>query len=59
MAQRAGIVIYTISTSTEWIVSDNKSRAAQTAQRKYMKTAGDKALEVFAMTPAAAPSSRI
>jgi VWFA-related protein len=48
MAQRAGIVIYTISTSTEWIVSDNKSRAAQNAQRKYMKTAGDKALEVFA-----------
>jgi len=48
MAQRAGIVIYTISTSTEWIVSDNKSRAAQTAQRKYMKTGGDKALEVFA-----------
>jgi VWFA-related protein len=48
MAQRAGIVIYTISTSTEWIVSDNKSRAAQTAQRKYMKTDGDKALEIFA-----------
>ena len=48
MAQRAGIVIYTISTSTEWIVSDNKSRAAQTAQRKYMKTDGDKALELFA-----------
>jgi Ca-activated chloride channel family protein len=48
MAQRAGIVIYTISTSTEWIVSDNKSSAAQSAQRKYMKTAGDKALEIFA-----------
>lgn len=48
MAQRAGIVIYTISTSTEWIVSDNSSRAAQTAQRKYLKTDGDKALEVFA-----------
>jgi VWFA-related protein len=48
MAQRAGIVIYTISTSTEWVVSDNKSRAAQTAQRKYMKTDGDKILELFA-----------
>lgn len=48
MAQRAGIVIYTISTSTEWIVSDNSSKAAQTAQRKYMKTDGDKALETFA-----------
>jgi len=48
MAQRAGIVIYTISTSTEWIVSDNNSRAAQTAQRKYMKTGGDKVLETFA-----------
>jgi VWFA-related protein len=48
MAQRAGIVIYTISTSTEWVVSDNNSRAARTANRKYMKTDGDKALEVFA-----------
>jgi len=48
MAQRAGIVIYTISTSTEWIVSDNNSRAAQTANRKYMKTGGDKVLELFA-----------
>jgi VWFA-related protein len=48
MAQRAGIVIYSISTSTEWVVSDNKSRAAQTAQRKYMKTDGDKVLEIFA-----------
>jgi len=48
MAQRAGIVIYTISTSTEWIVTDNNSRAAQTAQRKYLKTDGDKVLEIFA-----------
>ena len=48
MAQRAGIVIYTISTSTEWIISDNNSRAALTAQRKYMKTGGDKVLETFA-----------
>jgi VWFA-related protein len=48
MAQRAGIVIYSISTSTEWVVSDNNSRAARMAQRKYMKTDGDKALEIFA-----------
>ena len=48
MAQRASIVIYTISTSTEWIVSDNKSQAARTAQRKYLKTDGDKVLETFA-----------
>jgi VWFA-related protein len=48
MAQRAGIVIYTISTSTEWIISDNSSRAALSAQRKYMKTDGDKILEQFA-----------
>jgi VWFA-related protein len=48
MAQRAGIVIYTISTSTEWVVSDNNSRAARTANRKYMKTDGDKILELFA-----------
>jgi Ca-activated chloride channel homolog len=48
MAQRAGIVIYTISTSTEWIVSDNNSSAAKNADRKYMKTGGDKILETFA-----------
>jgi Ca-activated chloride channel family protein len=48
MAQRAGIVIYTISTSTQWIVSDNNSPAARAARRKYMKTSGDKELEVFA-----------
>jgi VWFA-related protein len=48
MAQRAGIVIYTISTSTEWIVSENDSAAARTANRKYLKTDGDKALEIFA-----------
>jgi Ca-activated chloride channel homolog len=48
MAERAGVVIYTISTSTEWIVSDNSSNAARTAQRKYMKTEGDQALEAFA-----------
>jgi VWFA-related protein len=48
MAQRAGIVIYTISTSTEWVISDNSSRAARTANRKYMKTDGDKVLEQFA-----------
>jgi VWFA-related protein len=48
MAERAGIVIYTISTSTEWIVSDNNSSAARSAQRKYLKTEGDKVLEVFA-----------
>jgi VWFA-related protein len=48
MAQRAGIVIYTISTSTEWVITDNSSRAAQNAQRKYLKTDGDKALEQFA-----------
>jgi len=48
MAQRAGIVIYTISTSTEWVVSDNSSRASQTAQRKYLKTEGDKIMETFA-----------
>jgi len=48
MAQRAGIVIYTISTSTEWVVSDNSSKAAQNAQRKYLKTDGDKVLENFA-----------
>jgi len=48
MAQRAGIVIYTISTSTEWVVSDNNSTAARTANRKYMKTDGDKVLEQFA-----------
>ena len=47
MAQRAGVVIYTISTSTDWITTDKETQAGNEANRKYFKTAGDKVLEQF------------
>ena len=47
-AQRAGIVIYTISTSTDWIITDQETNGANNASRKYLKTDGDRALEQFA-----------
>jgi VWFA-related protein len=46
IAQRAGIVIYTISTSTNWILPDQEARG-DLANRKYMKDEGDKVLQQF------------
>jgi VWFA-related protein len=47
IATRAGIVIYTISTSTNWIVSDQEAAAGDPSNRKYMKDEGDKVLQQF------------
>jgi VWFA-related protein len=47
MAQRASVVIYTISTSTQW-VSLSESDPRKLADRKYHKTEGDKILEDLA-----------
>ena len=47
IAQRAGIVIYAISTSTNWILPDQEARG-DLSNRKYMKDAGDKVLQQFA-----------
>ena len=56
MAQRAGIVIYTISTSTNWILTDQETSSVQQADRKYQKDEGDRVLEQFADEAAAGPS---
>src|SRR5436853_3506018 len=47
IAQRAGIVIYTISTSTNWIVTDQEAARGDLSNRKYMKDEGDKVLQQF------------
>ena len=48
MAQRAGVVIYTISTSTDWIITDKEANEGNAANRKYFKTEGDRLLEQIA-----------
>jgi VWFA-related protein len=47
MAQRTSVVIYTISTSTQW-VSLSGTDAKKDPDRKFMKTDGDKILEELA-----------
>lgn len=48
MAQRAGVVIYTISSSTQWIVPDGEVDPTRAAYRKYHKGPADRVLEQFA-----------
>jgi VWFA-related protein len=47
MAQRSSVVIYTISTSTQWITLDDPSKD-RTGNRKYHLTDGDKILQALA-----------
>ena len=47
IAQRAGIVIYSISTSTNWILPDQEASRGDPSNRKYMKDEGDKVLQQF------------
>ncbi len=47
MAQRAGIVIYTVSTSIDWIVTDQETNASKSFNRKYLKNEGDRVLDQF------------
>ena len=47
IAQRAGVVIYTISTSTNWILTDQEAGRGDLSNRKYMKDEGDKVLQQF------------
>jgi Ca-activated chloride channel family protein len=47
MAQRYSVVIYTISTSTQWVTLDDPSKE-RTGNRKYHLTEGDKILEDLA-----------
>ena len=47
MAQRTSVVIYTISTSTQWVTLDDPSKE-KTGNRKYHLTDGDKILQSLA-----------
>jgi len=47
MAQRTSVVIYTISTSTQWVTLDDPSKA-KSGNRKYHLTEGDKILQDLA-----------
>jgi Ca-activated chloride channel homolog len=48
MAQRAGVIIYAISTSTEWINEDDQRDPSKRITRKYEKGEGDHVLEQLA-----------
>ncbi len=45
MAQRAGVVIYAISTSTQWVTASEERDPGKQVHRKYHKDAGDKVLD--------------
>lgn len=47
MAQRVGIVIYAISTSVNWIITDQETNSSNSANRKYLKDEGDRVLDQF------------
>jgi Ca-activated chloride channel family protein len=47
MAQRTSVVIYTISTSTQWVTLDDPSKE-RSGNRKYHLTEGDKILQDLA-----------
>jgi Ca-activated chloride channel homolog len=48
MAQRAGVIIYAISTSTEWINEDDQSDPSKRISRKFEKGEGDRVLDQLA-----------
>jgi Ca-activated chloride channel family protein len=48
MAQRAGVIIYSISTSTEWVSAEEEKDPNKRVSRKYEKNEGDKVLEQLA-----------
>jgi Ca-activated chloride channel family protein len=48
IAQRAGIVIYTISSNTDWIVTDQETNPSKSFDRKIEKGPGDQVLKQFA-----------
>lgn len=48
IAQRAGIVIYTISSNADWLVTDQDTNASKSFDRKIEKGPGDLVLQQFA-----------
>ena len=49
MAQRAGVIIYSISTSTDWVTAEDEKDPSKRISRKYEKEEGDKVLEQLAV----------
>jgi VWFA-related protein len=49
MSQRAGVIIYTISTSTDWVSPEEEKDVMKQVQRKYLKTEGDQVLDQLAL----------
>jgi Ca-activated chloride channel family protein len=49
MAQRAGVIIYAISTSTEWVNQDQEKDPSKRINRKYEKGEGDHVLDQLAL----------
>jgi Ca-activated chloride channel family protein len=47
-ADRSGVLIYSISTSTEWIIPEESTDQNKKYDRKFAKTDGDKVLDAFA-----------
>jgi Ca-activated chloride channel homolog len=48
MAQRTSVVIYTISTSTQWVSLSQNNEPSKSADRKYHLTDGDRVLQGLA-----------
>jgi Ca-activated chloride channel family protein len=48
MSQRAGVIIYSISTSTDWVSAEDEKDPAKRISRKYEKNEGDRVLEQLA-----------
>ena len=48
MSQRAGVIIYTISTSTDWVSAGETKDPAKRINRKYEKDEGDKVMDQLA-----------
>jgi Ca-activated chloride channel homolog len=49
MAQRAGVIIYSISTSTDWVTAEDEKDPSKRIERKYLKTEGDHVLDQLAV----------
>ena len=49
MSQRAGVIIYSISTSTDWVSAEDEKNPTKRISRKYEKEEGDKVLEQLAV----------
>lgn len=48
MAQRAGVIVYSISSSTQWVDTSDERDPEKRIQRKFEKTEGDHVLEQMA-----------